>query len=927
MKRKITFFCICLLFAGNTSMAQTTLITYGSGWNYLDNGSDQGTAWRSLSFNDSSWKTGNGKFGYGLPGLATIISYGPNTSQKYITTYFRKKIFLANPANFTSFTAGVMRDDGIVVYVNGVEVYRDKMPTGSINYLTFGKDAADNGSVTQSFSINESAFASGDNVIAVEIHQKTVTNADLAFDMQLWGNGAIMDLTPPIVTGIHRQSPVNQVTNDSIITFRTAFSEKVRGVDSADFTVTLVTGTFNGVPAVDAVAAVGADSLAYDITVSDIQGNGTLRLDLNGSGTGISDTAGNTITTGFANGETYIIEQSGAPVVTSISRQLPASEQTDTTAVTFRVIFSKKVRGVDASDFNTFTSGGNVRGTLTKVGLTATNSSLPDAVKMLGTDSTTYDVTVRAIAGSGVLRLDVKDLNTGITDAGGNALAGGFVNGQTYTLNISPSQGFLSFQDIDPLSISSATRVTPQAKVWNYAEKWWAVLPTSAGTKVMRLDGTAWTDVLTLASASNSRADCRVAGNLVHILLLRGAGTTSYFVSLEYDPVLQSYKRWTQRTSNVNIVFESGNTTATLDIDATNRLWIASNNNGNMLVRWSDPPYSTFSAPITVATGATSNDICTVTALPGKIGVLWSNQNTRLFGFKTHNDGASPDTWSADEAPASQSALNIGDGMSDFQMNIAAAGDGTLYCAVKTAYDKNGYPTIALLVRRPNDTWDNLYPVTSSKEGDRPFVILNEAAGKIKVFYTTHLSNSDGTRSGDILYRESSASAISFGAPVTFMSGNGINSLIYTSSTHQTYNPSIVVITTNESVNPARAVGVLATDPVAAEMLTRQAVSPAVPMALPGNEMNGSSNSVKWLVRPNPFANNTTLDFSLPLPGRYSVTLYDSKGRRVGVIRQGWAEAGIRNIVSIGGAHLANGLYLVKIQTDWQIQTLKLLKR
>src|SRR6185503_13865580 len=116
------------------------------------------------------------------------------------------------------------------------------------------------------------------------------------------------------------------------------------------------------------------------------------------------------------------------------------------------------------------------------------------------------------------------------------------------------------------------------------------------------------------------RTDCRVVDNLVHLLLFRGASSTSYFVSLEYDAVANTYKRWTQRTSNVNIVFEAGSITATIDRDGAGRLWIASCSNGNMLVRWSDAPYSTWSAPITIASGAISEDICAIAALPGKIG-------------------------------------------------------------------------------------------------------------------------------------------------------------------------------------------------------------------------------------------------------------------------------------------------------------------
>ena len=74
--------------------------------------------------------------------------------------------------------------------------------------------------------------------------------------------------------------------------------------------------------------------------------------------------------------------------------------------------------------------------------------------------------------------------------------------------------------------------------------------------------------------------------------------------------------------------------------------------------------------------------------------------------------------------PASASALNVGLGMADDHLNVAVASDGTLYAAVKTSYDTAGYPKIALLVRRPNGTWDPLYEVDQS--GTRGIVLLNE---------------------------------------------------------------------------------------------------------------------------------------------------------------------------------------------------------
>jgi hypothetical protein len=480
--------------------------------------------------------------------------------------------------------------------------------------------------------------------------------------------------------------------------------------------------------------------------------------------------------------------------------------------------------------------------------------------------------------------------------------------------------------------VSGSTREIPQSKVWTYDGKWWAVFATSAGTKVFRLDGTSWTDVLTLATSSNSRADCKVVGNLVHVLMFRGATATSYLASLEYDAVNQTYKRWAQRPSNANIVFEAGAITATLEADGTNRLWIASNTASSILVRYSDAPYSTWSAAIPIASGIISEDICAIAYLPGKIGVCWTNQNAKRFGFKTHLDGDDPATWSADEVPASQSAINAGNGMADNYLNMVAGSDGTLYCAVKTGYDKNGLPAIALLVRRPNNTWDNMYPVTSSKEGNRPVVILNEATAKIKVMYSTHLDNFDNTRSGDILYRESSTSSISFGPPITLLAGNGINHCEYTTSTHQTYNPAIVIFAMLENLSPNAVAGVLATDPVTQPAYTnnpRSPILPATQITQPtAGLVNDSFNTTgSLLAKPNPFTTSTTVDFTLAKTGTYTVTLFDNNGMKVKELKQGWSEAGVRNSINVDGTLLASGFYFITIKSEQKTQTFKLFKR
>ena len=163
-----------------------TLVAYGSPWKFLDNGTNQGTAWTASSFNDASWASGNAQLGYGDGDEATVVSYGPNASNKYITTYFRKTISVTNPAAFSSIAGSVKRDDGVAIYVNGTEVYRNNLAAGAA-YTTLATLASDDGATAQTFSFSPSVFVSGNNVIAVEIHQNAANSSDISFDLQLIG--------------------------------------------------------------------------------------------------------------------------------------------------------------------------------------------------------------------------------------------------------------------------------------------------------------------------------------------------------------------------------------------------------------------------------------------------------------------------------------------------------------------------------------------------------------------------------------------------------------------------------------------------------------------------------------------------------------------------------------------------------------------
>jgi uncharacterized repeat protein (TIGR01451 family) len=165
------------------------MVPFGSSWKYLGNNGAQPGGWNTLAFIDAAWPTGNGEFGYGDGDEVTCVPSGGGgtlcqpTGNKDITTYFRKIINIPNPLAFTGFRFKVERDDGYVLYVNGVEVSRDNMPAGIIAHTTVA--SADVNDAVITVNVPNTTFAAGNNIIAVEVHNRAANNTDLSFDLEL----------------------------------------------------------------------------------------------------------------------------------------------------------------------------------------------------------------------------------------------------------------------------------------------------------------------------------------------------------------------------------------------------------------------------------------------------------------------------------------------------------------------------------------------------------------------------------------------------------------------------------------------------------------------------------------------------------------------------------------------------------------------
>lgn len=182
-----------------------TLVGATSIWKYLDDGSDQGTAWVAQGFNDASWSSGPAQLGYGDGDESTLVGFGPDPNDRFITTYFRQTFTPSNPASLTVLRLRVIRDDGAIVFINGTEVWRSNMPAGAITYRTLASTSIGNADETtwQEVALDPALLVAGQNTIAVEIHQASGASSDISFALALLGEDQAV--TPNVTRGPYLQ--------------------------------------------------------------------------------------------------------------------------------------------------------------------------------------------------------------------------------------------------------------------------------------------------------------------------------------------------------------------------------------------------------------------------------------------------------------------------------------------------------------------------------------------------------------------------------------------------------------------------------------------------------------------------------------------------------------------------------------------------
>lgn len=189
------------LFTTTNYVGTEALFDFTNTWTYTSADLD-GVSWTNANYDDSGWDgSGPGLLwvdsrgpNSGIPDLNTEMPSDPDTGYPFITYYFRTYFtFTNNPAGVTLQMQGYV-DDGAVIYLNGTEIYRLRMPSGTIVNSTLANGYPCSGDATCIDYLSASgptvtnSLINGTNVLAVEVHNYNAGSPDITFGLAVSAN-------------------------------------------------------------------------------------------------------------------------------------------------------------------------------------------------------------------------------------------------------------------------------------------------------------------------------------------------------------------------------------------------------------------------------------------------------------------------------------------------------------------------------------------------------------------------------------------------------------------------------------------------------------------------------------------------------------------------------------------------------------------
>lgn len=275
-----------------------------------------------------------------------------------------------------------------------------------------------------------------------------------------------------------------------------------------------------------------------------------------------------------------------------------------------------------------------------------------------------------------------------------------------------------SVQPVFQIQYPNPTADKPQSKLWYSHGRWWALLPHEYGQTLWERSEAGWKEHPEVVSELKGvRGQADVWPETDKVTAVSTDRQKIYVFRLTYGG--EGWQGKPLATLSLPEGKEDMVTmTATIALDGGGHWWIAADVGGSICV-WNSKDALTWSQPTILGDEVKAKeDLCLVTALPGGIGVIWTDQVKDRVVIREHVDGAPVDEWKP------ETIIEEGNGTADNHLKAALASDGTLWVATKNSVDKIGQSQLVLRVRSPQGEWSNYHyaPREEGLEPSRPAV-------------------------------------------------------------------------------------------------------------------------------------------------------------------------------------------------------------
>jgi hypothetical protein len=203
--------------AGATAAPDAPLLDSTASWQYWDKGTDPAAGlggvldWTQPDsrFDDSAWPAGTGPFGTEPDGsITTPMTLRYDSGANILTYFLRTNVTLeaADLAGIDELQASLRYDDGVILYVNGVEAARTATTTGIDATTTNLQGSTGQSSDMESWNprLDASLFTEGENVISAAVYQRGPSSSDIYFDFT-----SLAPAAPPVVEPVISEVSLN----------------------------------------------------------------------------------------------------------------------------------------------------------------------------------------------------------------------------------------------------------------------------------------------------------------------------------------------------------------------------------------------------------------------------------------------------------------------------------------------------------------------------------------------------------------------------------------------------------------------------------------------------------------------------------------------------------------------------------------------